>query len=150
LHWLSRHQTSVLLVALVAAVWGALFVTYDYRSPISQFLRGVGTVQLEGWSAYDLDSLCIRLEATPDVPRTTVENAIEVARKAFPDGDIREILFVSLRDTCNGTTAPRPAWVVAMTQAGVDPAALLNGESPARAIVLIDAATGVEIARHGW
>jgi hypothetical protein len=149
LRWLSRHQTGVLLVALVVVTWGALFVAYDYRSPVSQFLRGVGTVQLEGWSAYDLDTLCVRLEATQASPRTTVETAVQVARKAFPDGEIREILFVSLHDTCRGGE-PRLAWVVAMTRVAPDAEALPAGAPQERAVVLVDAATGEEIAGHGW
>jgi hypothetical protein len=148
LHWLGRHQTGVLLVLLVAGIWGALFVAYDYRSPVSQFLRGVGTVQLEGWSAYDLDTLCIRLEPAYVAPVTDAAGAMEVARKTYNGLYVRVAMLVSLHDTCNGSQ-PRLAWAVALAwAASSDAPALPAAGSPRRAIVLVDAVTGQLIVSH--
>jgi len=130
---------------MVAATWGALWVVYDYRSPISQFLRGVGTVQMDGWSAYDLDTVCVRLEPATGTPTTTAENAIEVARSAYPGGYIREVLLVSFHDTCNG--GERLAWAVAVSWTGPRAPAPTGGPRP-RAIVLVDASSGQLMASH--
>jgi hypothetical protein len=146
LRWLSRHQAPVLLVLLVVAVWGALFVVYDYRSPVSQFLRGVGTVQVAGWSAYDLDTQCVRLEDARGTPTASAETAGQVARKAYPSGFVREILLVSFRDTCSGA-GPRLTWAVAIGWSlALDVAS--PGGGPRRAIVLVDAGSGKLIVSH--
>ena len=143
---LRRHTTAILLVVLVAVTWSALFLAYDYRSPVSQFLRGVGTVQLEGWSAYDLDTQCVRLEATDAGPVTTEQNATQVAQKAYPDAYVREVLLVSFRDTCKGGDA-KLAWAVAFTWPIDSYAPLPTGPIP-RAVVLVDAVTGKIITEH--
>ena len=143
---LRRHTTAILLVVLVAVVWTALFLVYDYRSPVSQFIRGVGTVQLEGCSAYDLDTQCVRLEATDGGPVTTEQNAAQVAQKAYPDAYVREVLLVSFRDTCKGGN-PRLAWAVAFSWPIDSYAPLPTGPMP-RAIVLVDALTGKIITAH--
>ncbi len=147
MRWLSRHQTAVLLVSLVVVTWGALWLAYDYRSPVSQFLRGVGTVQLEGWSAYDLDAVCVRLEAANGTPSATADTAIQLARKTYPNGYVREALLVSLHDTCTGGD-PTLAWVVAMAwpESAVGPAP--SAGSQPRAIVLVDAITGKLMSTH--
>ncbi|MFI5259142.1 MAG: hypothetical protein ACHQ01_05975 [Candidatus Limnocylindrales bacterium] len=145
MHWLSRHQTAVLLVGLVVAIWGSLWLVYDYRSPVSQFLRGLGTVQIEGWSAYDLDVVCVRIEPATDVPKATPDVAAQIARKAFPTGYVREVLLVSLKDTCHGG-GPRLAWAVDMAWATSIYGTPVGG--PPRAIVLVDATTGNLIASH--
>lgn len=146
MRWLRRHQTVVLLVLLVAAIWGSLWVVYDYRSPVSQFLRGVGTVQLSGWSAYDLDTQCVRLEDANGTPTATAEAASQVAHKAYPSGFVREILLVSFRDTCSGA-GPRLTWAVAIGwPLALDVAS--PGGGPRRAIVLVDAGTGKLIVSH--
>lgn len=146
MRWLSRHQTLVALLALVVAIWVSLWVVYDYRSPVSQFLHGIGTVQLEGWSAYDLDVACVRLEPPADTPKTQPDVAAGIARKAFPSGYVREVLLVSLKDTCSGGNA-RLAWVVDVAWVpGVNPPSS-SGDQP-RAFVLVDALTGKPISSH--
>jgi hypothetical protein len=146
LRWLSRHQIPVLVVLLVVMTWGALWVVYDYRSPVSQFLRGVGTVQLEGWSAYDLDTQCVRLEEADGTPTATAESAGQVARKSYPTGYVREIVLVSYRDTCSGA-APRLAWAVAMAWPVTANLVGPTGASP-RAMVVVDAKSGKLIVSH--
>lgn len=144
---LRHHQTATLIILLVAVTWGAVFVVYDYRSPISQFLRGVGTVQLEGWSAYDLDTQCVRLETPDGSPATTAEAASSVARGAYPGGYVREVLLVSFHDTCS-SASPRLAWAVALAwlTASGDPSP--TGPRP-QAVVIVDAGTGQLVANHG-
>lgn len=144
--WLRRNQMIVLLVLLVAAIWGSLFLVYDYRSPVSQFLRGIGTVQLEGWSAYDLDVQCIRLEAADGTPATTPADASEIALKAYPTGYVREVLLVSFHDTCNGTN-PLLAWAVAVVWQPTAVSALATG-APPRAVVIVDARSGAVLVSH--
>jgi hypothetical protein len=136
----------VLLVLLVAAVWGSLFIVYDYRSPVSQFLRGVGTVQLEGWSAYDLDTACIRLEEADGTPSTTSVAAAQVAAKAYRTGYVREVLLVSFHNTCTGSD-PQLAWAVAVAWQ-VTPEIALATAAPPRAVVIVDARTGAVILQH--
>jgi hypothetical protein len=139
-HWLRRHQGIVLVAVLAAVIWGALWVVYDYRSPISQFLRGVGTVQLDGWSAYDLDAVCIRLEPPTGPPGTTAESAIGAAREAYPGGYVRDILLVSYRDSCYGGGS-RLAWAVGFAWADPTGAPASTGPRP-RAVVVVDADSG--------
>ncbi len=149
MRWLSRHQTGVLLAALVLVTWGALFVVYDYRSPVSQFLRGIGTVQVDGWSAYDLDTLCIRLEPAYVVPTSTAEGAIDVAHKALAGGYVRQVTLVSVLDSCHAAKA-RLAWVVSMTWSSADASAPPGSVPLKRAIVLVDAVTGQLIESHAY
>ncbi len=146
MHWLRRHQTAILLLVLVAAIWASLWVVYDYRSPVSQFLRGIGTVQVEGWSAYDLDVVCVRLEPPSDPPKTQPDDASQIARKAYPSGYVREVLLASLKDTCRGGD-PRLAWAVDVAWMAGAGTTTSPGVQP-RAIVLVDAMTGKLIASH--
>jgi hypothetical protein len=143
---LRRHQTAILLVLLVVVTWSALFVVYDYRSPVSQFMRGVGTLQVEGWSAYDLDMQCVRLVATDAAPVTTEQNAAALAQKAFPDAYVGEVVLVSFHDTCKGGD-PKLAWAVTFSWPIDSYAPAPTGALP-RAIVLVDALTGKIIANH--
>jgi hypothetical protein len=145
--WVTRHQGPVLAVVLVVVIWGALWVVYDNRSPIGQFLRGVGTIQMDGWSAYDLDIVCVRLEPATGRPTTTAEDAIEVAREAYPGGYVRAILLVSFRDTCYGG-GPRLAWAVGIGWADPTGAPASTAGSRPRAIVVVDAASGQLIANR--
>ncbi|MGA2512496.1 MAG: hypothetical protein ABSG37_02590 [Candidatus Limnocylindrales bacterium] len=151
MHWLRRHQSAalaLLLVFLVVGTWGALWVVYDYRSPVSQFLREYGTVQIEGWSASDLDSVCIRLEPADGVPGAGADAALAVAGKTYAGGYVREILLVSLRDTCKGA-GPRLAWAVSIAWAESSNAPTPPpGRSGPRAVVLVDADTGKLIVSH--
>ncbi|HEY1168178.1 MAG TPA: hypothetical protein VGE81_04245 [Candidatus Limnocylindrales bacterium] len=148
MHWLRRHQSVVLLVVLVVATWSALWLVYDYRSPVSQFLRAYGAVQIDGWSTNDLDALCIRLEPANGTPQAGADAAIAIASKTYAGGYVLEVLLVSLHDTCNGAE-PRLAWAVAMAWAESSYApTLLPGESRPRAVVLVDASTGKLIVSH--
>jgi hypothetical protein len=147
LRWLRSHQTVIFVTVLAVATWGVLWLVYDYRSPVNQYLRAFGSVQIDGWSYNDLDSLCVRLEPANGTPVTTAEGAGKTAAKAYPAGYIREILLVSFRDTCSGAP-PLLAWVVAVSwPATVDE---LSGPAdyPPRAIVLVDAKTGTLIVSH--
>jgi hypothetical protein len=146
LRGLSRYRTVALVIALAVVTWSALFLVYDYRSPVSQFVRGVGTVQLEGWSAYDLDLQCVRLEATDGLPVTTAQNATVLAQKAHPDGYVREVLLVSFSDTCKKGNV-KLAWAVAFAWPVDSYGPLPTGGRP-RGIVLVDAVTGKVIANH--
>jgi hypothetical protein len=143
--WLRRHQTAVGFLSLLVFVWVAAWMVYDYRSPVSQFLRGIGTVQMDGWSAYDLDTQCVRLEAASVPPTTAPEAAIAVANKKYPGGFIREVLLVSFHDSCTGSPA-RLTWAVSMSWADL-PGTAAGGSQP-RAIVLVDAISGQLIAGH--
>jgi hypothetical protein len=151
LHWLRRHQSAallVLLVLLVAATWSALWIVYDYRSPVSQFLRAYGTAQIDGWSTSELDSACIRLEPASGTPRAGADAALAVAGKTYASGYVREILLVSFRDTCSGAR-PRLAWAVSMAWATSSFAPTPTpGKSGPRAVVLVDADTGQLIVSH--
>ena len=145
MRWVRRHQLPVLLVLLVVVTWGALFTVYDYRSPVAQFIKGIGTVQLEGWSAYDLDAICMRLEATGAAPVTTPDNAMGAARLVYPGGDIRVVELVSFRNTCTGASA-RLSWAVAMVWPSTG--AAQPASKTERAVVLVDAHTGQPFMIH--
>lgn len=148
MHWLRRHQSAVLLVVLVAAAWSALWLVYDYRSPVSQFLRANGTVQLDGWSTNDLDAVCIRLEPANGAPGSGADAAIGIATKIYAGGYVREVMLVSFHDTCNAAQ-PRLAWAVAVAWAESSYAPTTSmGESGPRAVVLVDASTGKLIVSH--
>lgn len=144
---LRRHQAAVFLVLLVAATWGALWLAYDYRSPFNQWVSGLGTVQIDGWTASELNSVCVRLEPVNIVPPAKADSAIQVAGKTYPGAYVHEVVLVSFHDTCSGASA-RLVWAVAMDWAGSAAAALPTGASPPRAIVLVDAATGTLLANH--
>ena len=147
MRWFSRHQTVVFVIVLAFATWGVLWLVYDYRSPVNQYLRAFGSVQIDGWSYNDLDSLCVRLEPANGTPTATAESAGKAAAKAYPAGYVREILLVSFRDTCSGAH-PLLAWAVAVSwPATVDEQSGPTDYSP-RAIVLVDAKTGTLIASH--
>jgi len=147
LRWLSRHQVAIGWILLVAFAWATIWMVYDYRSPVSQFLRGIGTVQIDGWSAYDLDTQCVRLEAATIPPATTPDVAISVANVTYPGAYIREVLLVSLHDTCSGGVT-RLSWAVSMSWADAPGQPLPTGKSRPRAIVLVDAISGKLIASH--
>jgi hypothetical protein len=148
LRWLSRHQTALVVIGILAVLWGSLWLFYDYRSPVSQLLRGIGTAQMDGWSAYDLDMQCIRLEPAHPLraPATTADAATKAASKAYPTGYPRETLLVSFRDTCAGGNA-RLAWAVSVVWPAPDDDPLATGPQP-RAIVVVDAATGQVVSNH--
>lgn len=134
------------MLLVVAVIWGALFIAYDYRSPVNQFFRGYGTVSVDGWNINDLDALCIRLEPPDGTPVTSAAVAIGVAQNANPGGYAREVLLVSAHDVCGGAT-PHLAWVVPMAWPIPSRATLAPGSRP-RAIVLVDAKTGVLLLSH--
>lgn len=147
MRWLSRHQTIVFLVVLAGVIWGALWLVYDYRSPVNQYLRAFGSVQIDDWSYNDLDAICIRLEPANGTPVAAADAAGQMAAKANPGGYVREILLVSFHDTCSGAS-PLLAWAVAVSWAPTADTPLGAGESPPRAIVLVDAKTGSLIVSH--
>src|SRR5450759_5876364 len=66
---LKRHRLIWLFLGLVLSTLVALFVVYDVRSPVGQFVRGYGTVPVDRWTAADLEAACIRLEPTQAPPR---------------------------------------------------------------------------------
>jgi hypothetical protein len=147
MRWLKGHQAAIFLVLLVFATWAALWVVYDYRSPVYKYLKGVGAEQIDGWSAPELDLLCLRLEPADANPPVKPEAATLTARRAYPDGYVRQVVLVSARDTCNAGY-PKLAWAVSMAwpRNGLDP--LPSGISPSRAILVIDAVSGATIANH--
>ncbi len=133
----------------MVATWGALWLVYDYRSPVSQFLRAYGTVQIDGWSTNDLDVAVHSTGAgrrhAPGRGRCRDRGS---RARPTPGGYVREVLLVSLHDTCNGAD-PRLAWAVAMAWATSSYAPTLpTGESGPRAVVLVDADTGKLIVSH--
>ena len=147
MRWLGRHQAIVFVIVLAGAVWGALWLAYDIRSPINQYVRAFGSVEIDGWSYNDLDSLCIRLEPANGTPVAAADGAGLLASKKYPDGYVREIVLVSLHDTCHGA-APVLAWAVAVAwPATAEASPALAGSRP-KAIVLVDAKTGELIASH--
>jgi hypothetical protein len=146
LRWLGRHQTIIFVIVLAGAVWGALWLAYDIRSPVNQYLRAFGSVQIDGWSYNDLDSLCIRLEPADGTPAAAADSAGLLAAKKYPDGYVREIVLVSLHDTCNHAS-PVLAWAVAVAWPATADAPAIGGAQP-KAIVLVDAKTGELIASH--
>ncbi len=148
IRWLRRHQLPVFLVILVAATWAALWLAYDYRSPVYQIAKGLGTVQIDGWNAYELDAMCIRLEPAGAEPPVKVEAAMDAARRAYPAAYVRQVVVVSARDTCKGGY-PKLAWAVAMawpTNIITNPHP--SAGAPQRAIVLVDGVSGALISKH--
>jgi hypothetical protein len=144
--WLRRHQTAIGLIAVVVFAWASIWVVYDHRSPVSQFLRGIGTTRVDGWSLDDLDAVCLRLEPAAAPPTTTAVAAIGVATNTYVGGYIREVALVSMHDTCSGAAA-RLAWAVSMSWEGLPGVPATNGPGP-RAIVMVDAISGKLITSH--
>jgi hypothetical protein len=145
--WLRRHQIPVFLFLLVIATWGALWVVYDTRSPVYQYLKTVGSQPIDGWSAPELDVLCLRFEPAEANAPIKPETAAQTARKAYPEAYVRQVVLVSERDTCHGGY-PKLAWAVALEWPlnGLEP--LPSGLAPSRAIVVVDAVSGATIAKH--
>ena len=145
MRWLSRHQGVVFLVGLVVATWVALFLVYDYRSPVFQVLKGIGTVQVEGWKASELDALCIRLEPSLAQPTILPEAAVALARRAYPNASIRQVTVVSVRNTCVDGD-PKVAWAVALEWLPANGAPVPAHLSLPHAIVLVDGYSGAVIS----
>jgi hypothetical protein len=145
MRWLSRHQGVVFLLGLVVATWVALFLVYDYRSPVFQFLKGIGTVQVEGWKASELDALCIRLEPSLAQPTIVPDAAVALARRAYPNASIRQVTVVSVRNTCVDGD-PKVAWAVALEWLPANGAPVPAHLSLPHAIVLVDGYSGVVIS----
>jgi hypothetical protein len=143
---MKRHQTVISFFAVIVFAWASIWVVYDHSSPVSQFLRGIGTTRVEGWSLDDLDAVCLRLEPATTPPATTASDAINLANKVYTGGYIREVLLVSMHDTCTGAFA-KLAWVVSMSWQGLPDIPPTNGPGP-RAIVMVDAITGQMITSH--
>jgi hypothetical protein len=147
IRWVRRYQIPVFLLLLVVAVWGALWVVYDTRSPVYQYLKTVGTERIDGWTATELDQLCLRFEPSQANAPIKPEAAAQTALKAYSDAYVREVVLVSERDTCNGGL-PKLAWAVSLawSRNGLDP--LPSGISPSRAIIVVDAVSGSTLANH--
>jgi hypothetical protein len=145
MRWLSRHQGIVFLFGLVVATWVALFLVYDYRSPVFQFLKGIGTVQVDGWKASELDALCIRLEPSLAQPTVLPDAAVALAHKAYPNASVRQITVVSLRNSCTDT-GPRVAWAVSMEWLPANGAPVPSNLLLPHAIVLVDGYSGALIS----
>ena len=140
---LKRHRLIWLFVGLLLSSLVALFVVYDVRSPFSQFVRGYGTVSVDRWTADDLEAACIRLEPAQGTPLLWADAAVPVATRVVPGANVREVVLVTFRDTCNGSK-PRLAWAVVLQWAAAgdsaaSPSALTR---PPRAIVIVDAISG--------
>ncbi len=146
---LKRHRLIWLFLGLVLSTLVALFVVYDVRSPVSQFVRGYGTVPLDRWTAADLEAACIRLEPTQATPPLWADAAVPVATTAMPGAHVREVVLGMFRDTCNGGK-PRLAWAVVLQWAGAGDSAVPSSAPPRppRAIVIVDAVSGNVIASH--
>ena len=147
MRWLSRHQTAIVIVGLAAVLWGSLWLFYDYRSPVRQIMVGIGTVQFDGWSAFDLNLKCVRLEPASGTPATTADAAVKAALKAYPGGYIREVLLVTYSNTCTNNGHSKLAWAVSFAWTPPSDNPLPTGPK-ARGIVLVDAATGSVIANQ--
>jgi hypothetical protein len=144
LRWLRSHQTYIFLIVLAGVTWGTVWLIYDYRSPVNQYLRAFGSVQIDGWSYNDLDAVCIRLEPANGTPAAAADGAGRMAAKAYPGGYVREIMLVSFHDTCRGSS-PQLAWAVSVSWPAAVAAPSGRGNSPPRAIVLVDAKAGTLI-----
>jgi hypothetical protein len=147
MRWLRRHQIPVFLLLLVIATWGALWVVYDYGSPVYQYLKTVGTEPIDGWGAPELNRLCLRFEPAEANAPIKPETAARTARNAYPAAYVRQVVLVSEHDTCNGGYA-KLAWAVALEWPRNGLAPLPSGLAPAKGIVVIDAVSGTTIARH--
>jgi hypothetical protein len=146
---LKQHRLIWLFVGLVLATLVALFVVYDGRSPVSQFVHGYGTVPVDRWTAADLEAACIRVEPAQGTPLLWADEAVPVAKAARPDAHVREVVLALFRDTCNGAK-PRLAWAVVLQwSAAADSAASPSAQPrPPRAIVIVDAVSGDLILSH--
>jgi hypothetical protein len=144
---LKRHWLIWLFLGLCLSTLVALFVVYDRRSPFSEFMRGLGTVQVDRWTAAELDAVCIRLEPALGTPAIWADAALPVATKAVPGASVRQVVLTSFRDTCNGGD-PRLAWAVVMQWAATadNTASPALPTHPPRAIVIVDATSGDVIA----
>jgi len=140
---LKRYRLILLFIGLLLSTLVALFVVYDRRSPVSQFVRGYGTVAVDRWTADELDAACIRLEPAQGTPMIWADAAVPVATGAVPGGHVREVALASFRDTCNGGE-PRLAWAVVLQGAASADSADAQAASirPPRAIVIVDAVSG--------
>jgi hypothetical protein len=140
---LKSHRLIWLFVGLLLSTLLALFVVYDHRSPISQFVRSYGTVSVDRWTADELDAACIRLEPAQGTPLIWADAAVPVAIGAVPGGRVREVVLATFRDTCNGGK-PRLAWAVVLqwAAAGDSAAAPSALKRLPRAIVIVDAISG--------
>lgn len=147
IRWLRTHQIPVFLLLLVLATWGALWLVYDYGSPVYKYLKTVGTEPIDGWSAPELDQLCLRFEPAEGNTPVKPESAAQAARRTYPAAYVRQVVLVSAKDTCHGGY-PKLSWAVSMEwpRNGLDP--LPSGVSPSRAIVVLDAVSGATIASH--
>jgi len=140
---LKRHRLIWLFLGLLLSSLVALFVVYDARSPVGQFVRGYGTVSVDRWTADELDAACIRLEPALGTPLLWADAAVPVATQAVPGAHVREVVLVTFRDTCNGGK-PRLAWAVVLQWAAAGNSAAspsVPTRSP-RAIVMVDAISG--------
>jgi hypothetical protein len=147
IRWLRLYQLPIFLVLLVGATWACLWLAYDTRSPVYQYAKSLGTVQLDGWKAYELDAMCIRLEPVDVSPPVKPEAAIQMANRAYPAAYVRQVALVSAHDTCSGGS--KLAWAVAMEwPANVLLRPLPPGIAQPKAIVLVDAVSGALISRH--
>ena len=152
LHWLRRHQSAallVLLVLLVVATWSALWIVYDYRSPVSQFLRAYGTAQIDGWSTSELDAACIRLEPASGTPQAGADAALG-GRRARPTPKATSGRSFWSR-SATPATAPIRGWHGRCRWPGPTSSYAPRrtpGEPRPRAVVLVDAATGKLIVSH--
>ena len=140
---LKRHRFIWLFVGLLLSTLVALFVVYDVRSPFSQFVRGYGTVSVDRWTADELDAACIRLEPALGTPLLWADAAVPVATRVVPGANVREVVLVTFRDTCNGGK-PRLAWAVVLQWAAAGDSAASPSvlTRPSRAIVIVDAVSG--------
>jgi hypothetical protein len=140
---LKSHRLIWLFAGLLLSTLLALFVVYDHRSPVSQFVRGYGTVSVDRWTADDLDAACIRLEPAQGTPLIWADAAVPVAVGAVPGAHVREVVLATFRDTCNGGE-PRLTWAVILQWAASgDSAASSSGQlRQPRAIVIVDAVSG--------
>jgi hypothetical protein len=140
---LKRYRLILLFIGLLLSTLVALFVVYDRRSPVSQFVRGYGTVSVDRWTADEMDAACIRLEPAQGTPMIWADAAIPVAAGVVPGGHVREVALASFRDTCNGGE-PRLAWAVVLQWAASadSAAATTTVVRPPRAIVIVDAVSG--------
>jgi hypothetical protein len=140
---LKQHRLIWLFVGLVLATLVALFVVYDGRSPVSQFVHGYGTVSVDRWTVADLEAACIRLEPAQGTPLLWADAAVPVAKAARPDAQVREVVLALFRGTCNGAK-PRLAWAVVLQwpTASGSAASPSAQPRPPRAIVIVDAVSG--------
>jgi len=153
MYLLRRHRLVWLFIGLSLSILVALFVVYDRRSPVSQFVRAYGTVAVDRWTADELDSVCIRLEPAQGTPLYWADSALSAAAKALPGAHVRQVVLVSFRDSCGGGES-RLVWAVILqwtasgdtADAGVTSAVVTRDP---HAIVLVDAMGGNVIATRG-